>query len=275
MYMQLQVGLAYRSNFTDNRYADIDSSSRYISAYIIDQYPSLIIININRYGSFYQYVISADISTLQEDSPDNRYAQILIRHHDIYRPILSADILALLISTDMGAFTNMSYRPIYRHQCYYRYRYIGISFFSYRPFAKKSIVVGDSNLSGDNGNICRYLPQGTHNILSHAGEVGSPTNHPGSRQRQDTGSLISVTYKKFKTRIDPFLLRQGEPGTSHYSMVKKSSDRAEIGPDKRKKQVFPISDKSKSPCQDRLTIEYIEYIACAFSDCAQSLRGNV
>ncbi len=82
-------------------------------------------------------------------------------------------------------------------------------------------------------------------ILSRASKVGSPTNHPCSRQRQDTGpgifwsvhrwtkpnglthvkhlnitSLVIAIYKKLKKEtdrtLDPFLLRQGEPGTSQY-----------------------------------------------------------
>ncbi len=48
-------------------------------------------------------------------------------------------------------------------------------------------------------------------ILSHASEVGFPTNHLGSRQRQDMGqgsfSLLTG---------GPVLLRQGEPGMSQY-----------------------------------------------------------
>ena len=133
----------------------------------------------------------------------------------------------------------------------------------------------------DNELISLYV----QNILSRASEVGSPTNHPGSRQRQDTGSGIlwsvhrwttlrkkqsqneshlvvrnsaligekmwlSPTKKsrfskllskraifgslffsqcsnshlqKFKKRtdrtFDPFLLRQGEPGTSRYIVL--------------------------------------------------------
>ncbi len=47
-------------------------------------------------------------------------------------------------------------------------------------------------------------------ILLHASKVGSPTDHPGSRQRQDTGP------GKTDRTFDPFLLRQGEPSTSQY-----------------------------------------------------------
>ncbi len=72
-------------------------------------------------------------------------------------------------------------------------------------------------------------------ILSCASEVGSPTNHPGSRQQQDMGpgilwsvhrwmkpnNLVVATYKIFKKNngpyIRPVLLRQGKPGTSQYN----------------------------------------------------------
>ncbi len=41
-------------------------------------------------------------------------------------------------------------------------------------------------------------------ILSRASEVGSPTNHPGSRQRQDTGPgilwSVIATYKNLKKK---------------------------------------------------------------------------
>ena len=36
-------------------------------------------------------------------------------------------------------------------------------------------------------------------VLSRASEVGSPTNHPGSRWRQDTG-LVIATYKNSKKK---------------------------------------------------------------------------
>ncbi len=56
-------------------------------------------------------------------------------------------------------------------------------------------------------------------VLSRASEVGSPTNHLGSRQRQDTGPEILLP-KNFKKKNGPYtgpvLLRQGEPGTSQY-----------------------------------------------------------
>ncbi len=80
-------------------------------------------------------------------------------------------------------------------------------------------------------NTANPPPPPNKYILSCASEMGSPTNHPDSGQRQDTGSgiLWSVhrwtiaTYKKFKKKngpyIRPVLLRQGEPGTSHYVFV--------------------------------------------------------
>ena len=57
-------------------------------------------------------------------------------------------------------------------------------------------------------------------ILSRASEVGSPTNHLGSRQRQDTGP--GIDYQKLKKNgpyTGPILLRQGEPGTSQYNRL--------------------------------------------------------
>ncbi len=73
-------------------------------------------------------------------------------------------------------------------------------------------------------------------IFSRASGVGSPTNHPGSGQRQDTGPGIlwsvhrwtkpntyggaSILPRNLKRKsgpyIGPVLLRQGEPGTSQY-----------------------------------------------------------
>ncbi len=49
-------------------------------------------------------------------------------------------------------------------------------------------------------------------ILSHAGKLGSPTNHIGSGQRQDTGqgsfrANLVINYQKFKkmdSTLDPF-----------------------------------------------------------------------
>ncbi len=46
-------------------------------------------------------------------------------------------------------------------------------------------------------------------VLSHAGEVGSPTNHPGSRQRQDTGPGILWSVNRWtKPDIYFFLKRR-------------------------------------------------------------------
>ncbi len=62
-------------------------------------------------------------------------------------------------------------------------------------------------------------------ILSRASGMGSPTNHPGSGQRQDTGpgilwwtkpNYLKIWKKMNGPYIRPVLLRQGEPGTSQY-----------------------------------------------------------
>ncbi len=72
------------------------------------------------------------------------------------------------------------------------------------------------------------------NILSRPSEVGSPTNHPGSGQRQDTGpgilwsvhrwkANLVILPKKFLKKNGPYtrpvLLRQAEPGTSQYACL--------------------------------------------------------
>ena len=69
--------------------------------------------------------------------------------------------------------------------------------------------------------VCHRL--GHSIILSRASEVGSPTNHLGSGQRQDTdqGSFGPLTgglpkIEKDEPYTGPVLLRQGDPGTSQY-----------------------------------------------------------
>ncbi len=57
--------------------------------------------------------------------------------------------------------------------------------------------------------------------MSHASGMGSSTNHPVSRQREDRGpgilwSVHRWTKKKNRPYTGPVLLRQGEPGTSQY-----------------------------------------------------------
>ena len=61
---------------------------------------------------------------------------------------------------------------------------------------------------------CKY-------ILSRASNAGSPTNHPGSDKTRDQGCFGPSTggpdLKETNRTFDsPFLLRQGEPGTSQY-----------------------------------------------------------
>ncbi len=53
------------------------------------------------------------------------------------------------------------------------------------------------------------------NILSRASEAGSPKNRPGSDKTRGQGSLKGTN----RTFDSPFLLRQGEPGTSQYSKI--------------------------------------------------------
>ncbi len=55
-------------------------------------------------------------------------------------------------------------------------------------------------------------------ILSRASEVGSPTNHPGLRAATRHGARDPLVRLQVQTdgTFDPFLLRQGEPGTSQY-----------------------------------------------------------
>ncbi len=52
------------------------------------------------------------------------------------------------------------------------------------------------------------------------GVSNKPPWAPGSDKTQGQGSLAITTYNKFKKEtdrtFDPFLLRQGEPGTSQY-----------------------------------------------------------
>ncbi len=58
-------------------------------------------------------------------------------------------------------------------------------------------------------------------ILSRASEVGFPTNHLGSGERQDTGqgSFSPLKIEKDGPYTGPVLLRQGEPGTSQYISI--------------------------------------------------------
>ncbi len=101
----------------------------------------------------------------------------------------------------------------------------------------------DGESSGGKASVCTQCSgkliilltrEPTIKILSHAREVGSPTNHPGSGQWQNTGpgilwfvhrwtnslsnSYLQKILKRTDRTFDPFLLRQGEPGTSQYTM---------------------------------------------------------
>ena len=70
-------------------------------------------------------------------------------------------------------------------------------------------------------------------ILTRASEVGSPTNHHGSRQRRDTGqgsfspltgerNLKLPKIEKDGPTTGPVVLRQGEPGLSQYILSRQS-----------------------------------------------------
>ncbi len=74
------------------------------------------------------------------------------------------------------------------------------------------------------------MAKGYTNILSRASEVGSPTNPPWAPDSDKTqgqgcfspftgGLPIKNFKKKRNVHLTRFLLRQGEPGTSHMTII--------------------------------------------------------